>query len=598
MSDEFPPLAPLPQLTLHPSTDPDKINAPEIANTWLTTLTTALTTPHPTNTNLTTLFLPEHAWWRDLATFTWDITCHNGSEAISSCLRSSKAGFTEAVADLPGALAPRVEDLGGMKFVQAGFRFRTGVGSGRGVVRLANVGQDEWRAWTVYTVLEGLHGLDGDGVAAGAVRSSTKGNDDVQVLVIGAGHSGLALAAHLQNLGLNYLVVEKTPRVGDSWRNRYESIKLHTPAYTDHYAFLKYPTNWPRYPDREQVANWMEHYAGIMDLNIQCETEARRVGYDEVTKKYTFELKGKDGRVRRITASHVVLASGLFSEGVPVRPTFSGEDGFKGEIYHTTAHKSARLVPDVQNKKVTIIGAGTSAHDIAQDFVNHGAKSVTLVQRGEIYVASLGALEEVSLKAWNTPGVSTEDADLLGNSFAWPVVRTLSVGASQMMGAIDAELLDGLEKAGVALKRGVRGDSIVDHMFVKGGHFYLDQGACEMIIDGRIQVRRCEGGVQGYYPEGIILADGTKVESDLVILATGIERGGKTVEQIMGKDVVDKVGEFFGLDEYQERIATWRPTGVPGFWFTAGSFSWSRQYAPILALQIAAAEWGLNSRSE
>ncbi|CEL04210.1 hypothetical protein ASPCAL05341 [Aspergillus calidoustus] len=605
MPDEFPPLAPLPSLTLHPSTDPDAIDAPQIVNTWLTALTTSLANNQPLATTL--LFLPEHSWWRDLATFSWNIACHNSAEAISKYLWQSDAGFTDAVADLPGALAPHLEDLGGMRFIQAGFRFRTRVGSGRGVVRLANVGKGLWRGWTVYTVLERLDGQDeaearrGEDVGiqpappGGEASSSIQKNEDVQVLVIGAGHSGLALAAHLQNLGLDYLVVDKGSRVGDSWRARYKSIRLHTPAYTDHYAFLKFPTNWPRYPDQKHIADWMEHYAAIMELNIQLDTEASKIGYDEATGKYVFELKGKDGSARSITAKHAVLASGLFSEGIPVRPTFADEDSFGGQIYHSTVHKSARLIPNVQSKKVTIIGAGTSAHDIAQDFVNHGAKSVTLVQRGEIYVASLAALEEVSLKVWDTPGVSTEDADLLGNSFPWPVVRTLSVGASQMMGAIDKELLDALEKAGVALKRGVRGDSIVDHMFVKGGHFYLDQGACQMIIDGRIQVRRCEGGVQGYYPAGIILADGTQVESDLVILATGIERGGKLVEQIMGKEVVDKVGELFGLDEAQERIGTWRPTGVPGFWFTAGSFAFSRQYAPTLALQIAGAEWGLSS---
>ncbi|CAP79351.1 Pc17g00640 [Penicillium rubens Wisconsin 54-1255] len=586
MSDEFPPLAPLPQLTLHPSTDPSQIDAPKMVNAWLTTLTTALTANQPII--LTTHFLPDHSWWRDLATFTWDIACHNGSEAISKYLRSSTSGFTEAVADLPGALAPHLEDMGGMKFIQSGFRFKTRVGKGRGVVRLANVGPEEWRAWTVYTVLERLDGQDEVEArrekeqstlssSSGAVLASTRGEGDVQVLVIG---------------------VDKTSRVGDSWRNRYETIKLHTPSYTDHYAFLKFPTNWPRYPNQDQIANWMEHYAAIMELKIQHDTEAKKIAYDESTKKYLFELKGKDGITWTITAKHAVLASGLFNDNIPVRPTFAGEDSFKGEIYHTTAHKSARFVPELQGKKVTIIGAGTSAHDIAQDFVKHGAKSVTLVQRGEIYVASLGALEEVSLKVWNTPGVSTEDADLLGSSFPWPVVRTLSVGASQMMAAIDKDMLDGLEKAGVALKRGDKGDSLVDHQFIKGGHSYLDQGACQMIIDGRIKVRRCEKGVQGYYPEGIILADGTKVESDLVILATGIERGEKVVEQIMGKDVVDKVGGLFGLDEAQERIGTWRPTGVAGFWFTAGSFAFSRQYAPTLALQIAAAEWGLSDKRE
>jgi hypothetical protein len=78
----------------------------------------------------------------------------------------------------------------------------------------------------------------------------------------------------------------------------------------------------------------------------------------------------------------------------------------------------------------------------------------------------------VSLKVWNTPGVSTEDADFLGDSFPWPVVRTLSVGASQMMAAIDKDMLDGLEKAGVALKKGDKGDDLVVHQFIKGGDIH------------------------------------------------------------------------------------------------------------------------------
>jgi hypothetical protein len=197
MSDEFPPLAPLPNLTLHPSTNPHTIDAPKIVNTWLTALTTSLTKSQPIVTTL--LFLPEHSWWRDLATFTWDITCHNGAETISKYIQHSNAGLTDAVADLPGALAPRLEDLGGMKFIQSGFRFRTGAGKGRGVVRLANVGEEVWRAWTVYTVLERLDGQDQvearreresevqTGPSNGTVPASIQTDQDVQVLVIGAG---------------------------------------------------------------------------------------------------------------------------------------------------------------------------------------------------------------------------------------------------------------------------------------------------------------------------------------------------------------------------------------------------------------------------
>lgn len=371
-------------------------------------------------------------------------------------------------------------------------------------------------------------------------------------LTILPGHSGLAIAAHMKELGLKYLVVDKASRPGDAWRARYKTVKLHTPIYSDHYPFMKYPTNWPLYLDQEHILKWMEHYEDIMGLNVKHDTLANKIQYNEKAQRYSVELQSKDG-VETINPKHVVLATGLLSD-IPIRPTFPGEDSFNGQIYHTLEHKSAALVPDVRSKKITIIGAGTSAHDVAQDFVNNGAKTVTMVQRGSMYVASLNSQEDIPLRLWKTPGLSTEDADLLGNSFPTAVVRTLSVGASQMMSAYDKVMLDGLEDAGMALKRGTEGDSLVDHQLIKAGHFYIDQGACQMIIDGQIQVRRCAQGAQEYYQGGIILGDGTKVESDIVILATGFERSIKTIERLMGKDFMDKVRDICDLDDSQERI--------------------------------------------
>lgn len=366
------------------------------------------------------------------------------------------------------------------------------------------------------------------------------------------GQSGLAIAAHLQELGLKYLVVDKASRPGDSWRARYETIKLHTPIYTDHYPFMKYPTNWPRYLDQKHIAKWMEHYGHIMGLNIKHDTRATNIEYNELTQQYSVELQSKDS-METINPKHVVLATGLLSD-IPIFPTFPGEDLFKGQIYHTVAHESAALVPDLRGKKITIIGSGTSAHDVAQDFASHGAENITMVQRGPIYVTSLNSLESIHLQRWNTPGISTEDADLLGNSLPTAVVRTLGVGATQIMSTLDKAMLDGLEKAGLAVKRGHEGDSLLDHQIIKAGHFYIDQGASQMIIDGQIKVRRCEQGVQEYYPDGIILGDGSKVESDIIILATGFERNIKVIEKLMGNEVMDKVGDICGLDDSQERV--------------------------------------------
>ncbi|KAL4749580.1 hypothetical protein BDW72DRAFT_194717 [Aspergillus terricola var. indicus] len=604
MSEEFPPLAVLPQLTLHSSVDPGHLDAAKIVNNWLFSFTKGLSSGQ--QSNLSNLFLEKESWVRDFLSFSWDLASHNGAAAIRKYLARSTSGFAEPKADQPGALQPQLVETGGLRFIQAGFSFRNNFGVGRGVLRLANVGPEEWKAWTIFTVLDRLNGQDelearraeagmqaGASFGRGTESSSVQpGAGGLQVLVVGAGQCGLAIAAHLQNLGLNYLVVDKLSRPGDSWRARYDTVKLHTPIYTDHYPFLKYPTNWPRYLDQAHITNWMEHYEDIMGLNVRHSTLASNFQYNEPTRLWSVDLHSKDG-TQTVHAKHVVLATGLLG-GIPNRPTFPREASFKGQVLHTSAHKSAALMPEALKKKITIIGSGTSAHDIAQDFVNHGAENVTMVQRGAMYVVSRDSIERIQLQLWNTPGVSLEDADLLSHSLPTAVARTLSVGESQMMSANDKEMLDGLERAGMTVKRG-DGDSLVDYQLVKGGHFYADQGACQMIIDGRIKVRRCEQGVLGYYEDGVILADGTKIDSDVVILATGFELSAKLIERLMGKDVMDKVGKICALDDSQERIGVWKPTGVPGFWYMTGSFIWSRQFSAILALQIAAIERGLNS---
>lgn len=222
---------------------------------------------------------------------------------------------------------------------------------------------------------------------------------------------------------------------------------------------------------------------------------------------------------------------------------------------------------------MTIVGCSTSAHDIAQDFVNRGAKGVSIIQRHPIFSVSIDSIEKFQLILWNTPGLSTEDADLLGNSLPTAVVRTMGVRMSQMMTANDKKLLDGLEKAGLALRKGDEGNSILDHALIKGGRVYIDQGVSQMIVDGRIKIHRCEQGVKEFYPQGIVLGNGDKVEADVVVLATGYERNKLDVEQMMGKEVAQKAGNFGFLDDEQERIGVSGPILEPRNKTCADSFA-------------------------
>ena len=247
---------------------------------------------------------------------------------------------------------------------------------------------------------------------------------------------------------------------GNSWQSRYKSIKLHTARYTDHYPFLKFPTNWPVWADQEHIVRWMRNYGEVMGLNIRARHSVVSVRDDDSTQRYSVDIESKDGAYT-IHPKHVCLATGPF--GSPIRATFPGQDSFKGQIIHTSDHRSAALMPDVRNKKITVIGSGTSAHDVAQDFVNHGAAAVTMVQRNPVFVLSLDSLEKMIFSVWNIPGISTEDADLLAKSIPTPVIRTLSIGETQMIAANDKALLDGLEKAGMAVKRGTDGISLADY---------------------------------------------------------------------------------------------------------------------------------------
>ena len=125
-------------------------------------------------------------------------------------------------------------------------------------------------------------------------------------------------------------------------------------------------------------------------------------------------IKSPDGTERVLTSRHVVLATGLISD-TPVRPEFENESSFAGQIYHSSSHESASLIPDLNEKKVVIIGPGTSGHDIAQDFVNCGAKAVTMIQRGPLFVLSQEAQDKFVLAGWQL--MPTKNADLVGGSF-------------------------------------------------------------------------------------------------------------------------------------------------------------------------------------
>ena len=102
-------------------------------------------------------------------------------------------------------------------------------------------------------------------------------------------------AARLRQLGVPALVIDKHPRPGDQWRNRYKSLCLHDPVWYDHLPYLKFPDNWPVFAPKDKIGDWLESYVKVMEVPYWSSTEATSATWSEETGEWTVEVE-REGR--------------------------------------------------------------------------------------------------------------------------------------------------------------------------------------------------------------------------------------------------------------------------------------------------------------
>ena len=107
---------------------------------------------------------------------------------------------------------------------------------------------------------------------------------DPAVIVVGGGQAGLSIAARLQQLGVDTLIVDRHERIGDNWRTRYHSLTLHNEVHVNHLPYLPFPPTFPVYIPKDKLANWFESYVEAMELNFWTGTELVGGSYDEKRK--------------------------------------------------------------------------------------------------------------------------------------------------------------------------------------------------------------------------------------------------------------------------------------------------------------------------
>jgi putative flavoprotein involved in K+ transport len=554
-------------------------------------------------------------YWRDILALTWDLRTFAGRDRIAAGLaawrpaRSPSGFWLEDTA--PDMFERRTQGW----TIEAFFTFETDIARCRGHIRLLTDPQSgDWKAWTLLTEMEDLKGFEEKAGALRPVSSAPHGvlppggngagpaaaspaataltpaparpAADPEVLVVGAGQAGLTIAARLGQLDVSAVVIEREARVGDNWRHRYSSLVLHNQVWANHLPYLKFPASWPAYLSKDELADWLEAYASIMSLDVWAATEITGARYDETSARWTVTLRRADGAVTDLHPRHVVLATGVF--GIPHRLEIAGAEHFTGRLLHATEYTGGTPAAGV---RALVVGSGSSAHDVAQDLHEAGAQ-VTMLQRSSTCVVSLepGAARAYSI--YREDGAPTEDCDLVNNSFPLPLLAELHKDMTERIAQLDDTLLSGLRAAGFQLDFGEDGSGFLMKYHRTGGGYYINVGCSDLIVAGKIKVKH-GAEIAGLDRRTVRFTDGTAMDTDMIVVATGYQNMSESVRALFGGDVADRVGPVWGLDAEGEVRAMWRRTGQPGLWIMGGSLQQCRPYSKYLALQIKGCQEGL-----
>jgi 4-hydroxyacetophenone monooxygenase len=353
--------------------------------------------------------------------------------------------------------------------------------------------------------------------------------DGFEVLIIGAGVSGLCAAINFQRAGIPFTILEKSARLGGIWRdNRYPGAGVDTPNHL--YSFASAPYDWSMYYAlRDELHAYLEHVAEKFDLrsHIRFETEVKSADYDQATQRWTVAVREPDGTEKTLKANVVISAVGIFN---PIKmPTIEGLDRFEGTSFHT-AEWPANL--DLKGKRVAIIGNGASAMQVGPEIQNTVA-SLTIFQRSPHWVAPNEQfrkpipeplrflLREVPLyRVWYRLRLGWAFGDRIHSALqkdpTWQFAdRSLNKAndshRSYFTQYIASELGDKTELL----------EKVVPSYPPFGKRMLMDNGWYRMLRNERVKL--VSDPIAEIGPNRITTKDGTEYEADVLVIATGFD---------------------------------------------------------------------------
>ncbi|MEV5338630.1 NAD(P)-binding domain-containing protein [Streptomyces sp. NPDC052676] len=325
------------------------------------------------------------------------------------------------------------------------------------------------------------------------------------VYVIGGGPGGLAAAYALRARGIQAVVLEKSDRVGASWRRHYDRLRLHTTRRLSSLPGLPMPRRFGRWVSRDNVVRYLEKYAEHHRLDVVTGVEVSRIERSPDGTGWLLHATGG----RQLTGAAVVVATG--HNHTPRVPDWPGLAGYTGDFRHARDYRDPA---PYAGRDVLVVGVGNTGAEIAVDLVEGGAARVRLAVRTAPHIVRR-----------STAGWAAQYNGILIRRLPVRLVDALARPLARL--SVPDLSAYGLPRPDTGLYSRARAGAIP----------VQDVGLIDAVRRGRVEI---VAAVDSFDGDTVVLADGDRVEPDAVIAATGYVRA---LEGLVGHlDVLDERG--------------------------------------------------------
>ena len=358
--------------------------------------------------------------------------------------------------------------------------------------------------------------------------SGTEAAADFDVIILGAGLSGIGAARWLKTRlpGKSFAILEEKPRIGGTWDLfRYPGIRSDSDMHTMGYAFKPW-TEPKAIADGPSILSYVQETAEEEGLlpHLRFENRVRSAAWSTKAGRWTLEVEEK-GAPKTLTARFVFACTGYYDHHRGHLPEWPGYDAFQGQLVHPQFWPEDL---DVAGKKVVLIGSGATAVTLTPALAETAAH-VTQVQRSPTYVVSRPGEDALAngLRRW------------LPDRLAYGLTRWRTILAGRMRRRRFAADLPAAKRLLIGGVAKALGDKVDWRTHFVPDYWPGQQRICAVPDDDffeSLKSGRCSivtGKIAGFTPTGLLMEDGTELEADIIVTATGLEltfMGGMSLE--------------------------------------------------------------------